>query len=383
MILGRQIYSLLKRHTAVFVKGLGAFKRVRTSASFDAKRNVVLPPLSYIEFEHDVQEGYDFTLYVQQSNQLERVEAEKIIQKEVENLLDIINRDGQVTLDELGQLVSYGHSFIFKPFDLSGFQFVAVEDPYTKPNQLSEEENTIEDEIISPDLEVGKEINTQEYIPTAKEPPHVDNSGSLEEVESSAANTQYLAEETNFQHQEDYEENVPKRSNGIVYALIAVVALLAVGGIYYYSIISKKLDNVDQFLNTFDNTENETDSLGNITESTLLDSASLALIDSAELATNDSLSTLHDIVKEQNKEEIIHHKYTIVIGTHKTFDQAKAEEAEFHRKGFKHVRALPSNLEKNRKKVIWDTYATKEQRDSALHYVQKNVNAEAWPTTVN
>ncbi|HLS36789.1 MAG TPA: hypothetical protein VK023_00840 [Sphingobacterium bovisgrunnientis] len=373
MNLGRQIYSLLKRHAMVFVKGLGTFKRIRTSASFDAKRKVVLPPLSYIEFEHEVQEGYDFALYIQQSQHLEKSEAETLIQREIEILIDSINTDGQATLEELGQLVSYGHSYIFKPFDLSGFQFLPIEDPYVKDvDELdnlavnNEIDNTSVEsfpEEISPISEKDKKI--------LQEVHQIDNSSSVK-APAYTTNTPY-AEHNNY-----FEDEKPRRNNTLVYVLIAALALITLGGIYYYSIITKKLDNVDQYLTEFgiDTIDQDGDTL-----STVIDTNSITPIDSTTLLANDSLVTQLEEPAPKVVEPI-NHKFAIVVGTHPKFAQAEAEAAEYHKKGFKHVRALPSNLEKNRKKVIWDTYPTKELRDSALRYVQKNVKSDAWPTVL-
>ncbi|WP_159637662.1 hypothetical protein [Sphingobacterium composti Ten et al. 2007 non Yoo et al. 2007] len=360
MILGRQVNSLLQRHSAVFVIGLGTFRRIRTSASYDAKRNVVLPPLSYIEFEHDASDGYDFSLYVQQSNQIEKSEAELLLQKEVDKLIDIIHTDGQATIDELGYLVAYGNSFIFKPLDLSGFQFVPIEDPYQNPVGDDNEASAISDES-SPIAAVTGIANAVEQ----------------ESAQSTTVEEPVYSFPHAGQPHDLFEEESPKRNNAIVYVLLAVVALVALGGIYYYSIISKKLDNVDQYLNSIDSVDIEADTLTN-----LVDSNALLPLDSLVSNEADSLLLVEQKVEKPIVEEPVLHKYTIVIGTHPKLEQAQQEAADYNKKGFKHVRALPSNLEKNRKKVIWDTYPTKELRDSALRYVQKNVKSDAWPTVL-
>jgi hypothetical protein len=375
MNLGRQVYSLLKRHSTVFVKGLGTFRRIRTSAAFDAKRKVVLPPLSYIEFEHDVQDGYDFTLYVQQSQQIEKSVADSIVQRQVEYLIDSIHTDGQATLEELGQLVSYGHSYIFKPFDLSGFQFLAIEDPYLKEENDSDDSSETAEESIPPTVldESTIQSEQQEVVEektVLKDVLQIDNS-----PKESASVTSTNMHDAEPQHY--FEEERPKRNNTLMYVLIAAVAVITLAGIYYYSIITKKLDNVDQFISGIDTLDQENDSL--FAE---IDTNALAVADSTALLANDSLATLPQDIPTPAIEEPKNHKFTIVIGTHPKFEQAEAEAAEYQQKGFKHVRAVPSNLAKNRKRVIWDTYPTKELRDSALRYVQKNVKSDAWPAVL-
>lgn len=363
MVLGRQINSLLKRHSAVFVKGLGTFRRIRTSASYDTKRKMVLPPLSYVEFEHEAQDGYDFTLYVQQSHQVEKTEAELIVQREIDKLIDSIHTNGQVILDEIGSLVTYGHSFIFKPLDLSGFQFVPIEDPYQK----GEEQEA--DNLVAP------VSNDNPQIESAESNAVTETSADVEQTTLAAAPVQPFPQQEDTQ--EYYQEETPKRNNALVYALIAVVALVALGGIYYYSIISKKLENVDEFLSAIDSTDVAADTL-----SYTVDSNAMVPLDSTGSPAKDSLAGTSREITAPVVEEPALHKYAIVIGTHPKLEQAKAEAADYHKKGFQHVRALPSNLGKNRKKVIWDSYPTKELRDSALRYVQKNVKADAWPTVL-
>ncbi|MCA5004410.1 HU domain-containing protein [Sphingobacterium bovistauri] len=364
MILGRHIYSLLKRHSAVFVTGLGTFRRIRTSASFDAKRNVVLPPLSYIEFEYEVKDGYDFTLYVQQSQQLDKPDADRYVQYEIEKLVNTVNKDGQATLDELGQLVSYGNSYIFKPFDLSGFQFLPIEDPYVSGDYV---DPTAESTIAEPSSEVGNDI--------------VENGSSERNIstpqdEKSSLTNKVEPQQEHVPQGQVYFEDEPKRGNGMIYAIVAVLALIILGGIYYYSILSKKLDNVDRFIADIDSSENEVDTLLNAADTNLI-----SFSETGEMMV-DSIAKKDTIVTPPVVEEKVPHKYTIVIGTHPKLEQAEAEATEYQQKGFKHVRALPSNLAKNRKRVIWDTYPTKELRDSALRYVQKNVKSDAWPTVL-
>lgn len=366
MILGRHIYSLLKRHTAVYVSGLGTFRRVRTSASFDAKRNVVLPPLSYIEFEHDVNEGFDFALYVQQSQQLDKTQAESYVQHEVARLVNTVNKEGQVTLDELGQLVSYGNSYIFKPFDLSGFQFVPIEDPYISGNEIDESyENNAASQKAIQDASNDSAQNANHLAGTDNHQQNLSNIQNTEQSQEDLAQGQV------------YFDEEPKRNNSLIYALIAVLALVIVGSIYYYSIISKKLDNVDKYISEIDSVDHNDDSLLNAIDTNLI-----SFTDSGEMLV-DSVAKKDSIAPAPKVVAPVLNKYTIVIGTHPKIEQAEAEAAEYRRKGYEHVRAIEPAGGKKRKRVIWDTYPTVEQRDSALRYVSKLLKNNPWPSEIN
>ena len=83
-------------------------------------------------------------------------------------------------------------------------------------------------------------------------------------------------------------------------------------------------------------------------------------------------------VEPPKKAPIVDHKYIIVIGTHATLEQAYKQAESFNKQGHRSVRVLLPNMEKNKKRVIWDTYPTREKRDSALREVRKHNKPDAW-----
>jgi len=78
------------------VKGLGSFRRNLTSSAFDEKNNVYLPPITFLDFDQASQEGYDFIQYIQQLNEIERSEAERLVSEAVASLKQHIAEEGQV-----------------------------------------------------------------------------------------------------------------------------------------------------------------------------------------------------------------------------------------------------------------------------------------------
>lgn len=359
MNLGRHINALLKKHEAVSVKGLGTFRRIHQSASYDAKRKMVLPPINFIEFDYDAEEGYDFVLYVQQVRQVERAQAEEWLAQQVADLTANIKRDGQVTLDELGYLVSYGHAYIFKPLDLSGFQYVPLEDPYYKP-----QEEIQPSELPLPAVKEEAEVNMVEDVESSNVDEAKKENLQEKKEETKGVNPSPLMEET-------YEE--PRKGKGLVYAIIAVLALISLGALYYYKAVFSKLEHVEEQI-LFDDFF--------IAEETNNDADTLISLESDTTVENQIDTLVHTPSIEQDEQKEKEYKYAIVIGTHPKLEKAQEEAAEYNRKGYKSVRVLTPNLDKNLKKVIWDTYPTKELRDSALRYVQKNVKADAWPLVI-
>lgn len=358
MNLGKQIDSLLKRHPSVYVDGLGVFRRIRTSATFDSKRNVFLPPISYIEFDQHSSEGYDFLIYLQQLEQLSPAEATIRLNSIVTEIFGKIHQNSEYLLEGLGSLVGYGASYVFKPLDLSGFLFseVGVDDYQESPS-------------IESDLQSAKiEISTSEVISDQQ-------NQELEKSIDANVNADLNVETKNI---EDVETNIPeesKESNSYIYGLVAVIAILILGGIYYYA--TKKPSNRTLVENKV------TLDIPNTVDSNSLDVDTIGHVDSINTSYSDQDSTIETILVDPVKPEIIiDDKYAIVIGTHKTLAQAQDEAASYNKKGHKTVRVLQPNLSKNLKRVIWDTYPTREKRDSALREVRKRYKGDAWGTEI-
>lgn len=366
MNLGKLIDSLLRRHTSVYVKGLGVFKRVYTPATFDSKRNVFLPPISLIEFDHFETEGYDFLTYLQQLEHVDAMEAQLKLDNNIAVLMDRIHQNGEAVLENLGTLVSYGNSFVFKPLDLSGFLYTAVNDEH---KDLNSPANTIDpmigQDVASDDELVAAPIPT--FIPTAVDhDPEVINATSIvkeEEEQAVASEDEEILQ---------VEENIPaKRSNAAVFGLVAIIAIFILGGIYYYSTFQPYNPLVEEAkiveMPVLDTISSTADSL---------DPFSVVEVDSSSIITKDSVP---DVVKQ---EKIIDNKYIIIIGTHPTLEQANEQAESFNKKGHKTVRVLEPNMSKNKKRVIWDTYPTREQRDSAMREVRKLYKQDAWGSEI-
>lgn len=349
MNLGKHIHTLLKRQAEVHVPGLGSFKRVYNPATFDEEKNVFMPPVSYIEFDSLSTSGFDFVGYFQQVNQLGRSEAERIVTEEVSSISAALDLSGEVSLEGLGQLVSYGNTAVFKPFDLSGFNFEPVETTIPHENVRDEQpaESEIEESIAEEETEVLPPVMVEE---------------KPEEIE---ATNESVAEEETLPNADELEEEEPSRSRSSLYVMIAVLALLALGGIYYFTQYNNKIPQATASTDRQDTTATEVP----------IESP----IDTAVTTTVDTQATMSTAVETSIAEADESKKFTIVIGTHRTLAKAYEEAEAFNKDGHKTVRVVTPNLAKNLKRVIWDTYATKAERDSALQYVRKHIKTDAWP----
>lgn len=362
MNLGKNVYNLLKRQPQVYVEGLGSFRRNHTPATYDEKRNVYLPPITYIDFDRTSQTGYDFIQYIQQLQLLDRGEAEHEVTAQVAGLLRRVKEDGQVKLDDLGYLVSYGEGYVFKALDLTGFQYEPVEATGVQPQ--------INKEVAEPDVqpeEVSGVTTETEGTPGAEEEKEEVFVEEPSEEQPIAAD---IVVPDGYEGEQPFEEAKP-RSNAIWYVLIVVVALGILIALYMANQNQPAVRGtqnptaLDSNLNTADTT----------VSSLATDSAQQ--VDSLGHVGADSLQTRSNrlLVPE-------HHTWQIVIGSHKTLAQAYEQAESYNKAGYPNVRVIPSNLAKNRKKVIWDSYETKAEADSALRYVQKHHIRDAWPDKI-
>ena len=358
MNLGKLIHTLLKRQTEVYVKGLGVFKRIYTPATFDAKKNVFLPPITFIEFDSRSAEGYDFVSYVQQMKQNDRLEAEQEVDVAIHSIVEQLNQKGQAKLDDLGYLVSYGDSYVFKAIDLSGFNYESMEDKFylpadEEPKPIIEEFSREEIVITNPPVEESK-----------------DTEGQLTAPEEPMANL--IPVSTKMEELPPEDEEVQMKSNKAMwYGLVAMLAILILGGIYYYSVRDmNKKESPTVVLQPVDV----------VTPEILIDTNQV-MVEQDTLTPNDS-DSLDMLMESEEPPPTPKHMYQIVIGSHRTLAQAYQQAEAFHKDGHKRVKVVSPNLAHNRKKVVWDTYETKQEMDSALNYVQKHIIADAWPDKI-
>jgi len=342
MDLGRNIHQLLKHKKEVYVKGLGTFKRTHTSSVFDDQRGVYLPPVNYLEFENKSENGADFIEYVQQSNYLSRAEAESLVEEKVTEIINGLADKGSVSLNYLGQLIRHGSSLVFKPEDIASFKMTPIQG-LNEFNDVDPEVSMFENDKI--------EVSTAES----------ETGTNLEEVLVGNVEVDSTMEPTS--EEPLYDTNTGRSS---WYIWVAILSVLIIAGLFYYN-YSKDNNNLDS-----KHVANKP-----VIE-TLVDSAAR---DSAKVVAFPATDTVEKKVYNPLIPE--NHTYQIVIGTHGTLALAYEQAESFNKAGIQSVRVIPSNLAHNKKKVIWDSYATKEEADSALRYVRKHYVSDAWHQKVS
>lgn len=343
MDLGRYIHRLLKHRKDVYVKGLGVFKRMHTPSVYDENKGIYLPPMTYLEFDAKGTSGIDFVEYFQQSNDLSRSEAELEVESAVLELFEQIKNEGMARLTHVGQLVRHGTSLVFKPEDLAGFQLQPI-----TADPLPEKKDVDIDKQASPDQRIEEE--------------------SIPAFENQAKETDVLSESQNAvpSAEEEDVEVEPENNRSKWYLWVAGLAALLIAGLFYF--------NGDATQNTSaDEGQASTDSSVQKTEA--LDTAAGA---------EDTVSSMTSMHSRDDLPLIPeNHTFQIVIGTHNTLAQAFEQAESFNKAGFVAVRVIPSKLAHNKKRVIWDTYETKAEADSALRYVRRYHVSDAWHQRIN
>ena len=338
MDIGKYIHQVLKHRNEVYVKGLGVFKRIHTSSVYDDRRAVYLPPVTYLEFDSKSTDGVDFVDFIQQSTQTSRQVAEADVEKSVLGLLESIKENGSVTLSNVGQLIKHGSSLVFKAEDLSGFQLQPIE-----RTGIDGEENR----LVANSVSKVEKPNLKSEL--EKEEEEVPDSELTEEV---------------FEQ----EAQVSNKSKWYIWA--AAIAILIIAGLFYVNHTNSVKQaglRSDSILNA--GIEEPDTAINSVNP---LDSTNSVHANTPDSTQNPVGKKVYNPLIPEN------HTFQIVIGTHGTLAQAYEQAESFNKAGIESVRVIPSNLANNKKKVIWDSYETKEEADSALRIVRKQYVSDAW-----
>lgn len=334
MDLGRYIHQLLRHRKEVYVKGLGVFKRMHTPSVYDERKGQYLPPVTYLEFDGKGTGGVDFIDYFQQAKELSRSDAELEVESAVLETLEKVRNDGIVRLSHVGHLVRHGSSLVFKAEDLGGFQLqpIAAEPASDLPVLADADADTGEKEE---DAEPQETVFPEE------------------------------GEEADVVLQEEMDSTTGHRSKW--YLWVAVSAAVVIAGLFYFN-------------------RNTQDDISSTNTSPLTsDTTAQASLSDTTLAADPAKQVLADDVDNQPDRPLVpeDHRYQVVIGTHATLAQAYNQAESFNKAGVESVRVIPSKLASNKKRVIWDTYLTKAEADSALRYVRRYHVSDAWHQQIN
>lgn len=481
MNLGRDIIHILLNHPTVYVEGLGQFSRIYISAKYEAEEGTYLPPVTYIEFDPYGTDGLNFIQYLQKAKEGEYSQIQEQVEKVVFDLKEEVRKEGSAIIHHLGHLLPHGESFVFKPLDLSGFNFEKVSEiePLKTQNELAslspdfsetnEKEEENEEPLEAPyhteerigdlhdphlekmDSEAGVEFsenkkeNTEEApyrseertadlhesisAPSEEadeEPKQPSDAHSFHAViqseegqvrnpdvftkneEVSETSEQELntegesevleaqpqdldgkethspekketseSERTNTTEEEEEpgneapdwvaEDQNPKRKSAVWYIVggILLVGLLAVG--YFMYLQGDIKDGRSQG--------------EEISQEEVLEERPVAEPVQEDLKEANQQAEREGIEEEtvENEERVGEDKHQIVIGAHKSLQDAEEQRDGFLEKGISTVRIVSRDREgPAQHMVIWDSFTEREKADSVLRIVRSKHVRDAW-----
>lgn len=115
------IEYLLLRHDCVVVPEVGAFINVRHAARYDAETNIWYPMKREVRFNSAVR--HDDGLLASSFARRERIsfeEGREMVRKEVAQMREALESDGEITLDHLGILEQHEGTLSFSPLQRPG-----------------------------------------------------------------------------------------------------------------------------------------------------------------------------------------------------------------------------------------------------------------------
>lgn len=340
--LGRCLVYLLERHDRVAVGGIGTFRKIRQPGYFDGPSHSYHPPFGEIVFDADAGTGEGAELvvdYVAAQRRVSRSAAQASYRKSIAGILKQLDAAGQVALDGLGQLRQDADQLTLVTLGSGDRAFPAMP-PVPELPVLSE--------------------------PIRPEPAQSE------------------------QESVEVEEVVEPRG-GVFWRVAAILviilgALLAASALLRPDLIQDlrvRIASVAQSSTVPTEPVFETTPVEASTPAGTLEALSPDTIESVDVLTDTTAVRGAGVQPEAESasglvaetEPVV--TYEIIVASFKTMEQAHTFVAEMKEKGIE-LRAIDSRQPRNRKKVSYGSYPTKDAAYQELPNVQKTLEPTAW-----
>jgi cell division protein FtsN len=347
MDLAVYINELLGLQDEVNVPGIGHFAQVRINGYYSEKENKFYPPTHKINFDPEYQNDESLAKYISEKKNISLASSKYFIEKYVIGLKQQL-ATSKVEIAGLGQIYTSGSAlgfsesvnskendpafFGFKPVDIPAAEKPAVS--YAPPPVVEKEKV---EEVVVPVIE-----NTNTELVNDRVPPPPPKPTVIEETEVPA------------EPEYEYEEPVQKNRNTIWIALllIAIIALLALMGLYKYKPdwFDRSKDKGQTFV-AVDTTQQADKKIANTDTTKKVATTQDSLAKATALVTSTVVDTA----------AVLH--YEILGGAYSTEDQANSMVKKFESLGLR-PRIL-KHVKGNSYKITLGTYLNKEQAQKA------------------
>ncbi|MEZ5104313.1 MAG: SPOR domain-containing protein [Draconibacterium sp.] len=209
MKLGNYIHELLKENETVIIPGFGAFLSDYQPAVLEGDE--VRPPSREITFTHQIRNNDGLLVgYIADTEKISHFDALKIIERERENIIFLLDKGEEIELEETGVLFMdekneirfnpfYDENLLLDSFGLEPVSITEVQEEeklaeVTQPEEIQEPEiqkEIIEEETaehITSEEEQTEEEQIIEPEQIIEENPEIDESENLQEEISAEAN---------------------------------------------------------------------------------------------------------------------------------------------------------------------------------------------------
>lgn len=411
----KYISEILKKKELVIIPDFGAIFKNQMSAVVDSQNNILKPPfISYTFNEFLKYNDGEIANLIKEADGISKEEAEIKLTSFVQELKDKINNGKSICIERVGEFtIGANGKIILKAFDLKekdenfGLPEISVEpinkaesiEPPVSAPVVEEIEITpiIEEPIVVEEIKVeepkeikieepnAEEVKTEEpiikeEIPTAsshwseKEEPAV-NTVPTDNVEPIISETTEEKELVNDEIEE--QPIIKKKRTGLVIflSLIVLIICLVAGGLIFAPAKFKEMTKGLPFIGHANDTI--------ITRDTVIKKDTIAEAPVVEEQTQDTTSVEPAPVevktepapkKQEQKATIVSGNYYIVAGSFSVAVNAEKLSNQLQGKGYS-AQVIDY---KGRSTVVYGSYATQSEVNTALAKIKSEENKDAW-----
>ncbi len=369
MDLGVYIVELLGLQGGVSVPGIGHFAQTRINGHYNEQENKFYPPAHEVSFEPQSKDDDELARYISNKKNISLASSKYFIDKYVISIKQQVASD-KADIGGIGYLYTDGSILAFKAGDNiatndpSFYGFSPVTHQPVEKSAITEDIPPVKEEVPAEEIPVkdeapAEETSFTEEIPAKSEEPAEEEVKAEEIPQTIMPADPVYVEETQEEQVQEYEpEEKDRRNVWIGLLLVAIIALLALLGLYKYKPAwFDREEKPQSFVPTGADTI-KTES-GDTTKKA--DSAVTAATP-ANNAPVDTIGTLH---------------YEILGGAFKTLSQANAVMKNYEKLGLQP--RIITHTKKNSYIITLGTYFDKEQGQKAIDSIANNTKLRKGP----
>ena len=371
MDLGIYIGELLGLQGEVSVPGIGHFAQVRINGYFNEQENKFYPPAHEVSFDLQTKDEEELARYISGKKNISIASSKYFIDKYIISIQQLVGSQ-KVEIAGIGYLYTDNGKLAFNPENKTGandpsfygFSPVSVTEPPENTVVINDVPPPVKEEVP-----VREEAPIKEELPVIKEEEPVEEEIKAEGVPQEIIPATVIPPDPAYVD-EPQEEEVPEysyeepeepdhRNMWVALLLIAIIALLALLGLYKYKPgwFDRKENPQLTFVGA--STDSAKNANGDTTKKADSTAAATTLTNNAPV---DTLATLH---------------YDILGGAFKTLPQANALMKNYQKLGLQ-PRIL-NHIKGNSYIITLGTYFNQEQAQKAIDSIANNTKLRKGP----